>query len=192
MRVAVYIDGGHVRACAKKADKPYTSEFVRKIAHASVDAAETLHRILYYDCASYSGKAKLPVSGGEHVFAGGDGLLRQLAAIDLFAVRQGVLKFRGWKPKKIPIVPVALTDADFAPDFEQKGVDMRIGLDMATACNQRAVDRIILVTGDTDCVPAMKHVRKAGLQVVIVVLPNVKSHQELRAHADYERKIAWP
>ena len=48
------------------------------------------------------------------------------------AVRLGVLKFRGYKLKKTPVTGIAaLTDADFKPDFEQKGVDMRIGLDIA-------------------------------------------------------------
>jgi hypothetical protein len=53
------------------------------------------------------------------------------SAKNLFAVRRGVLKFRGFKPKKIPIATAKLTDDNFVPDFEQKGVDMRIGLDMA-------------------------------------------------------------
>ena len=155
-------------------------------------ADETLFRVLYYDCAMYVGKAKLPVSGAVHVFTGDDQWLRALAAKDFFAVRRGVLKFRGWKPKKMPIAPATLTDADFHPDFEQKGVDMRIGLDIATCSEERTVDRIILVTGDTDCVPAMKHARKAGLQVVLIGLPNGRSTPELLWHSDFERKIAWP
>ena len=37
-------------------------------------------------------------------------------------------------------------DADFAPKFQQKGVDMRIGLDMATIAANRSVDLIALMT----------------------------------------------
>ncbi len=140
----------------------------------------------------YAGTVKLPVSGADHVFTASDQWLRNLAAKDFFAVRRGVLKFRGWKPKKIPIATTPLADSDFAPDFEQKGVDMRIGLDMATWCETRAVDRIILVTGDTDCVPAMKYARKAGIQVVLITLPNGRTTPELLWHCDFERKIAWP
>lgn len=69
---------------------------------------------------------------------------------------------------------------------------MRIGLDMATFSEKRTVDRIILVSGDTDCVPAMKHVRKAGLQVVLVSLPNGRKIPELLWHSDFERLVAWP
>lgn len=54
------------------------------------------------------------------------------------------------------IAATALTDADFAPIFEQKGVDMRIGLDIATFAERRSVERVLLVSGDTDMIPAMK------------------------------------
>lgn len=135
---------------------------------------------------------KLPVSGNDHEFKSSDQWLRNLASRDLFAVRRGVLKFRGWKPKKIPVATKALTDADFLPDFEQKGVDMRIGLDMATFADQRTIDRVILISGDTDCVPAMKHVRKAGLQVVLIGFPNGRDTPELLWHADFHRRVAWP
>jgi len=49
-----------------------------------------------------------------------------------------------------------LTDADFYPDFEQNGVDMRIGIDIANLSANRSVERIVLATNDTDCIPAMK------------------------------------
>ena len=78
------------------------------------------------------------------------------------------------------------------PDFEQKGVDMRIGLDIATYANNRSVDRIILITGDTDCLPAMKLARTAGLQVVLVQFRQQRLARELLWHSDYQRSVAWP
>ena len=74
-----------------------------------MSADEELLRVLYYDCSLFEGTAKLPVSGQDHTFTGSDQWLRDLAARELFAVRRGVLKFRGWKPKKIPVAPQALT-----------------------------------------------------------------------------------
>jgi uncharacterized LabA/DUF88 family protein len=138
------------------------------------------------------GKTKLPISGAEFEFKGSDHWLKEIASKNLFAVRRGVLKFRGYKPRKIPIANINLTDADFKPDFEQKGVDMRIGLDIANFSATRAVDRIILISGDTDCIPAMKQARISGLQVVLASLPNHKVAQELLWHADFERRVAWP
>jgi uncharacterized LabA/DUF88 family protein len=193
MRVAVLIDGGHLRALARHASKTYDPDYIEKVAHSCVIQDEQLLRILYYDCAPFVGSAKLPVSGSIHHFTGSDHWLRELAAKDLFAVRRGVLKFRGFKPAKIPIAPAtALTDADFSPDFEQKGVDMRIGLDMANFCATKSVERIILITGDTDCLPAMKHCRIEGLQIVLVILPKQKPAPELLWHSDLERPIPWP
>ncbi len=69
---------------------------------------------------------------------------------------------------------------------------MRIGLDIATYSTNRAIDRIILLSNDTDCIPAMKHGRKAGIQIVLVTFPNCKAAPELLEHCDYERKVAWP
>ncbi|MCO5160002.1 MAG: NYN domain-containing protein [Mesorhizobium sp.] len=186
------IDGGHLRALARQADHIYDPDYIEKIARACVEPDETLLRILYYDCAPYAGKARLPVSGTEYEFKGSDAWLRELAARNLFAVRRGVLKFRGFKPKRIPIASNALSDSDFKPDFEQKGVDMRIGLDIANYATTKSVNRIILITGDTDCVPAMKHARISGLQIVLASLPNHKVAAELLWHSDYERRIVWP
>jgi len=191
-KVAVLIDGGHLRVMAKQDGHLYNPDFIEKFARGCADGEEQILRILYYDCAPYSGEAKLPVSGETYKFEGNDGWLKDLASRDLMAVRRGVLKFRGYKPKRIPIAPEKLSDADFKPDFEQKGVDMRIGLDMATLSANRSVDRIILVSGDTDCIPAMKHARIAGIQVVLAEVPKHRLAPELTWHADMRRSVCWP
>ena len=80
----------------------------------------------------------------------------------------------------------------FIPDFEQKGVDMRIGLDMATLSANRSVERIALATNDTDCIPAMKHARRAGLQVALLTFPGYQPAPELLEHSDFRRNIEWP
>lgn len=191
IKAAVLIDGGNLRVIAKKSGRAYTPDLIEKVAHACCSAEEAIFRILYYDCAPYRGKAKLPVSAAEHVFDGSDAWLHQLAAKDLFAVRRGVLKFRGFKPKRGLVGPPR-TDQDFSPDFEQKGVDMRIGLDIAAYSASRAVDRIILISADTDCIPALKHGRKAGLQTVLIKLPKTKLSNDLMAHVDFTRNVNWP
>lgn len=194
-KIAVMIDGGHVRILAKRAGKTFDAAFVEKLGLSCHGASEEIQRVLYYDCAPFEGSATLPVSGGRHHFTGSDQWLTELARKDLFAVRRGVLKFRGWIPKAIPIAPNAaatLTDADFKPDFEQKGVDMRIGLDMANHAVNRSVDLIALLTNDTDCIPAMKYVRRSGLQVALVCVPGCSPAPELLSHCDYKRSVTWP
>ena len=192
MRLAVLIDGGHLRALAKKADKKYNPDYVEELPSRASCQTSRCFESSIMTCAPYVGKAKLPVSGGYKEFSGSDHWLKELASKDLFAVRRGVLKFRGFKPKKIPIATQALTDDDFAPDFEQKGVDMRIGLDIANHAACKSVERIALLTGDTACIPAMKHARINGLQVALVTLPEHKVAPELLWHSDFERRVAWP
>ena len=193
IRVAVLIDGGFLRVEAKKAKKTYYPDYIERFALACKAADESLFRILYYDCALYAGTVKLPVSGVPHTFPASDAWLHELSHKDLFAVRRGVLKFRGFKPRRVPFVNnAALTDADFKPDFEQKGVDMRIGLDIAAYAANRAVDRIILISNDTDCVPALKYGRRAGLQTVLIEPPKVRLAPELLSHIDFKRPVLWP
>jgi len=69
---------------------------------------------------------------------------------------------------------------------------MRIGLDIAAFSANKSVDRIVLVTNDTDCVPAMKYGRKSGLQMILARLPNCKPAKELPPHADFVRHVPWP
>lgn len=191
-RVVVLIDGGHLRVLARNAKLNYNPDLIEIFALSCITDGEELIRVLYYDCAPYTGTARLPVSGNIKEFRARDGWLQDLASRDLFAVRLGVLKFRGYKPRNIPIAADKLTDNDFVPDFEQKGVDMRIGLDIATFSALASVDRIILVSGDTDCIPAMKHARIAGLQMVMIELPNHKLAPELTWHCDIRRPGRWP
>ena len=46
---------------------------------------------------------------------------------------------------------------------------MRIGLDMAILAERRLIDRLILITRDTDMIPAMKHCRTQAIQIVLFV-----------------------
>ena len=194
MKAAVLIDGGHLRICAKTAGKDYDPAFIERFALGCVQTDEYLLRVLYYDSPQYRGKVQLPVSGGTTNFQANDNWLRELAKKDRFAVRRGTLAFRGWTPKSVPVSGKGLQDSDFKPNFEQKGVDMRLGLDIATISDRRSVDRIIVVSADTDMIPAMKHARKAGIEIVIVETDpcQLKLHDQLLAHADEKRIVKLP
>lgn len=56
---------------------------------------------------------------------------------------------------------------DFEPNFVQKGVDMRIGLDIASMAYKHQVTKLILIAGDSDFVPAAKHARREGIDFVL-------------------------
>lgn len=102
IKVAVLIDGGHLRVLARRANLTYDPNLIDKIARGCAQGDEQILRILYYDCAPYKGTTKLPVSGEKKEFSGSDAWLRRLAEKDLFAVRRGVLKFRGLSPRACP------------------------------------------------------------------------------------------
>lgn len=193
MKVALLVDGGYLRACSQKAGKVYNSNFISTFSHHCIEQGEYLLRIFYYDAPLFRGKVKLPVSGGDKTFQSNDKWLDDLAKMDRFAVRRGTLGFRGWTPRAMPVPGRALTDADFSPSFEQKGVDMRIGLDIANFSHTKAVDRIILLSGDTDMIPAMKEARKSGLEVVAIQLaqPTKALHDTIKAHSDLVRAVTW-
>ena len=192
-KVAILIDGGHTRVLVRKAGKIYNPDYIEQLARAAIDKEEEdIVRILYYDCPPFNGNVKLPVSGDVKEYNSSGVWLDDLAERDLFAVRRGILKFRGFVPRKVPVAREALTDDDFEPRFEQKGVDMRIGLDIATYADNRSIDRFVIFTADTDCIPAFKHARKLGLQVVLVDLPRGKLVGESRQHADFVRCVELP
>lgn len=60
-----------------------------------------------------------------------------------------------------------LTETDFGFDITQKGVDMRIGLDIASLAQGKVVNQIIMISGDSDFVPAAKHARRAGIDFLL-------------------------
>ena len=143
-----------------------------------------LYRAFYYDARPYSDRGHLPVSRKSIDYSKTDearfrnqlfNLLRQSPN---FAVRLGEVRKamdRSWilsgKAQGDLLsgqrTASDLTDADFAPALTQKGVDMRIGIDMASLALKQQVDAIVLVTGDSDFVPAAKLVRREGVRIIL-------------------------
>lgn len=54
---------------------------------------------------------------------------------------------------------------------EQKGVDVRIGLDLAIQARQRVADVVYLVSGDDDLTEAVEDAQSHGVQVVLLAVP---------------------
>lgn len=188
----IMIDGGHLRAQARRDSLDYTADFIEDFASAIVRRNEELLRVYYYDCRPYQGDTQQPVSGDPYSFKSGGSWLDELAARDYFLVRTGSLRFRGWKPKLLPLPTQQLTDQDFRPDFEQKGVDLQIGLDIARVVETRACGRLLLVSADPDLIPAMTVVRASPVQLVGIEFPSSHLHGEVLSHFDVIRDAPWP
>jgi uncharacterized LabA/DUF88 family protein len=69
---------------------------------------------------------------------------------------------------------------------------MKIGLDVAWLSSKGIVERIILVTADSDFVPAMKFARREGVQVILVTMGHMLVKRELKVHADELRTVVYP
>lgn len=61
----------------------------------------------------------------------------------------------------------ALQDWMVSLDLRQKGVDMRIGLDIAAITLKKLASTVILLAGDADFVPAAKLARREGVQFIL-------------------------
>lgn len=57
-------------------------------------------------------------------------------------------------------------------DGEQKGVDLRIGLDLVAHARNGAVEAIYLVSGDDDLTEAVEEAQAHGVQVTVLAIPN--------------------
>lgn len=142
-----------------------------------------LYRIFYYDCPPLAKKAHNPITGRAIDFSKTASaawrmeFLNQLCKLRKVALCLGYLDERNGhrvlKPgllKKLADGNVAMSDLDEASvkyEVRQKGVDMRIGLDIASMAYKRQVDQLVLVSGDSDFVSAAKLARREGIDLIL-------------------------
>ena len=81
-----------------------------------------------------------------------------------------------------------LTTNDLSLMISQKGVDMRIGLDIASMAYKKQVNQIVLISGDSDFVPAAKLARREGVDFVLDPLGSIIK-DDLMEHIDGLRTI---
>ena len=154
------------------------------VVHSTPNKWSLLYRAFYYDARPYLENAQYPISKMAINYSRSADALFRLALFDKLrhmpnmAVRLGDVRKnsdRSWILKPAPQADLLagrravadLTDQDFSPALRQKGVDMRIGIDMASLSLKAQVDTIILVTGDADFVPAAKLARREGVRIIL-------------------------
>lgn len=198
---AILLDGGYLtKRLQSRYRRPVTADDVmnecerlKGIPHV---AGYDLLRIYYYDAAPATGAVPKPVSqeimelNETARFRHSQSFFDQLVMKPNIALRMGRVDLSRDKWRLKPNVtdelikgPRALTDADFDLDLNQKGVDMRIGMDMARLALRQMVRAVIVVTGDSDFVPAFKYVRREGVNVILEPM-GTGGRRELREHAD--------
>jgi uncharacterized LabA/DUF88 family protein len=160
------------------------------------EESSELYRIFFYDCSPLRKRVQYPVSRKSLDFAKTDvAILREeihkaLNVQRKLALRLGRLNdgLSGWKPtadavKRWLSEPDKFNplDEDFVYDVTQKGVDMRLGLDVASMAFKKQINQLILVAADADFVPAVKLARREGIDVVLDTMwgnaaPDLQQH----------------
>ncbi len=209
MPTAIMIDGGfflrRFPACYPRRDKTDAKVVAKTAFELALSHLEErkgvqheLYRIFFYDCVPLLKKAHFPITRKATDFSKTPQAIFRLALHEELrkqrkvALRLGHLLDRTqWALREGRLAQLldgsldfrSLTDDDFYFDTIQKGVDMRIGIDIASLSFKRQVDQIILVAGDSDFVPAAKLARREGIDFVLDPLWSVV-HPSLQEHVD--------
>ena len=199
LNYAILIDGGFAKRKLGSAKMPAEAKnfsiMIEQIMTHEALRAHRLHRVYYYDATPLTSSEKNPLSGetvnfgATAVVTSARKLFDDLARLPFVALRLGDLSFNGWhvRPKALRREAgdaLEITGKDLAPQIQQKGVDMRIGMDIAALTLKKQVQIIVLVSGDSDFVPAMKFARREGCQLFLCALghhikPSMLEHSDL-------------
>ena len=190
-RTAILVDGGFYRTIAyrvfgDKDPKERAEELEKycyKLLKSNKHEIRELYRIFYYDCLPSSKKVFHPMQqkqidlGKSPLYSWMNEFINSLKSKRKFAIRLGTLsedrveyqlKYDSLKKLFRGTLSVeALSDTDFVLNIEQKGVDMKIGIDIASLAYKKQVDQIILISGDSDFVPAAKLARREGIDFIL-------------------------
>lgn len=165
--------------------------------HLSRDKAE-LYRIFFYDCHPLAKKIHHPITqqcidlSKSELFLFRTEFHQELKKLRKVALRMGRLtEHSGWivKPHKMKRFLNSetnvkiLKEEDLIYDVRQKGVDIKIGLDIASLAYKKLVNQIILISGDSDFVPAAKLARREGIDFILDPMWS-PIHPDLHEHID--------
>lgn len=185
---AILVDGGFYRKRAsvlfgKKTPGQRADELLEYCKRDIRKTGGQLYRIFYYDCPPSEKVLFHPLTRQQVNLAKSDqyvwmnDFLRELVKRRKVALRRGenLETQHGYQLKPDPLKKVLrgdlamsdLTEKDFSLDITQKGVDMRMGLDIAALASNNHVNQIIMIAGDSDFVPAAKHARRSGIDFVL-------------------------
>lgn len=190
MKVNVLIDGGFLEQALKKQRKQLSIAEVETIVNDTLSGLQakigtvaniSLFRVLYYDSFPFEGKKKDPNGkmidfGASPIFSAKNKFLNEIAKQDRYGLRSGQLSFRGWR---------TVSKGKYLPIFQQKGVDMKCGLDIAVMSMKKVIDIIIIIAGDSDFIAPLKVARKEGVLVAIQSL-GLPIKEELIKHSDFK------
>ena len=204
-KTAILVDGGFYKIRAhylwgEKTPQERAEElksYCMWLLHQNKYEKRDLYRIFYYDCPPSRKKVYSPYLDRTVDLSKTDSykwqidFLNELKSIRKFALRLGelsedsvqyMLNYDAMKKLLRGTIQVSdLQEKDFRLEIVQKGVDMRIGVDMTSLALKKQVDQIILISGDSDFVPAAKQARREGIDMILApmgatIKPNLHEH----------------
>lgn len=213
-KTAILVDGGFYRKRAAHLwghhSAAETADGLIRYCYKHLTEHHTKHelyRIFYYDCPPISKKMYHPLLGKtidlgqQDHFKWMNDFLSLLKQKRKVALRLGTLddansvytlKYDAVKKLCSGALPVSdLKESDFNPTIAQKGVDMKIGIDIASLAYKQQVDQIVLIAGDSDFVPAAKLARREGIDIVLDPLEQAVK-ENLFEHIDGKRSCGSP
>lgn len=190
MKTAILVDGGFYRRRAQAifGDKTAQDRAVELANYCkrhlnSHGENNDLYRIFYYDCAPSSKRVFHPFLkkqvdlGKSDLYEWTMQFFDELKKKRKFAIRLGKLAEEQAhytiKPKAVKKLCngsldfSSLQESDFCLEIDQKGVDMKIGLDIASMAYKKQVEQIVLISGDSDFVSAAKLARREGIDFIL-------------------------
>ncbi len=164
-RVAILIDGGYL-------DRVLKDEFqgtrIRFDALSKQLAGDSdILRTYYYYCPRY--QENNPTIEESERYERQQSFFTKLGNLPRFTVRLGRLAYR--------------VDGNLErPRFEQKMVDMYLGVDMVKLAVKQEIQEVILVAGDSDFIPAVQAAKQEG--VLVRLCHGGNSSEDLRRECD--------
>lgn len=165
----------------------------------NLENPKNLYRILFYDCPPIRKKDHNPISkkpvdySKTEIFKFRMEFHTELITYRKLALRMGNLDGENahWTIYQSTLKELfsrkrkfeELTENDVYLYHPQKGVDMRIGIDIASLSFKKLVDQIILISADSDFVPAAKLARREGIDFVLDPMES-KIKEDLYEHID--------
>lgn len=205
-RTAILVDGGYYRVRSRDlwGNKIPSVRAQELFNYCMLHITEPqdpreLYRIFYYDCPPMTRTIRHPLTGNDMDYSTMAGtkwsndFYRELSekprtamrmgelaeTTALFILKDNVLSELLSGEKNIS----ALQESDFRVDVKQKGVDMRVGLDVASLAYEKHVNQIILIAGDSDFLPAIKMARKNGINFILDPMKQKPKHSMIE-HVD--------
>lgn len=214
---AILVDGGFYRRRAVyhwgyKEPQDRADELFHYCMDLLTDKREqrNLYRIFYYDCPPIEKNVFNPISkkvddlGKTDEYKWTIEFFNELKRKRKVALRMGRLsenalhyniKYDSFKKLINGTLSVEQLDMeDIELNLEQKGVDMRIGIDISSLAIRRQVDQIILISGDSDFVPAAKHARREGVDFILApmgatIKPDLFEHIDGLINKPYKKAL---